>query len=253
MRRAGACVAMLGALACLGVGSLSLPSARAEPLLVDLSDHLVKITAGFVGTDVLVFGAISGPGDIVVVVKGPAKDLIVRKKSRVAGMWLNRDSLTFVRAPTFYSVAATRPLAEFVPLALLQRQGIGVEHLRLEERGAATEGEVAEFRLGLVRNKQGEGLYAREVAKIAVLAGGLFRADLSFPANVPTGAYTVEVYLIRDGDVASAQTTPLVVSNVGVGADVHFFAHGHAALYGVFAVLLALLAGWAASAAFRRG
>ena len=46
----------------------------------------------------------------------------------------------------------------------------------------------------------------------------------AFPANVPTGTYLVTVFLIRDKDVISGQTTPLVVSKVGIDADVSGFA-----------------------------
>ncbi len=225
---------------------------RAQPLLVDLEEHRVAVTAGFTGTSVLVFGAIQGDGDVVVAVKGPAKDITIRRKERVALIWMNADSMTFVRAPTFYSVASTRPLAEIAAPEVLQRNGIGVDHLRLEHRGDASAGEVAEFRAGLMRNKRRDGLYYKTPAEIRVMAGGLFRADLQFPSNVPIGAYTVEVYLFRNGEVASAQTTPLAISNEGVGATVHLLAYQHATLYGIAAILVAFLAGWAASVAFRR-
>ena len=51
---------------------------------------------------------------------------------------------------------------------------------------------------------------------------------------------------------ASAQTTPLVVSKIGVGADIFEFAHRHSAAYGIIAIVMALLAGWAAHLVFRR-
>ena len=75
---------------------------------------------------------------------------------------------------------------------------------------------------------------------------------MEFPANVPTGTYKVEVYLLRDGRVVSAQTTPLIVGKIGLEADIFDFAHNYAALYGVIAILVALVAGWLAHVAFRR-
>ncbi|HSY87326.1 MAG TPA: TIGR02186 family protein, partial [Verrucomicrobiae bacterium] len=82
--------------------------------------------------------------------------------------------------------------------------------------------------------------------------GQLFRADFHFPANVPTGTYLIEVMLVRNGKVESAQTTPLVVSKIGIGADIFEFAQRHSAAYGVVAILSALMAGWFAHLAFRR-
>jgi uncharacterized protein (TIGR02186 family) len=80
----------------------------------------------------------------------------------------------------------------------------------------------------------------------------LFRANLVFPGNVPTGSYRVEVLLIRDGQVVSAQTTPLYISQAGVSADVYEFAHRQPALYGVLAIVLAVGSGWLAGVVFRR-
>ena len=48
------------------------------------------------------------------------------------------------------------------------------------------------------------------------------------------------------------QTTPLRVSKIGVGAYVFRFAHTNSAAYGVFAIVIAVLAGWLAAAIFRK-
>jgi uncharacterized protein (TIGR02186 family) len=245
--RAAAVLAM-AAFGCVGGGRPSV----AQPLVADLSDHLVAITAGFTGTDVLLFGAVEGDGDVAVVIRGPEKDVTVRRKGRLGGIWVNREELTFTHAPMYYFVASNRPLAELGTPALLQRHGIGLDHLKLEEEEAVNPVELAAFRAGFIRNKQREDLYYKEPGKVAFLTGRLFRADIYFPANVPTGTYSVEVFLIRQGEVVGAQTTPLVVSNVGVGADVFLFAHRHSFFYGIAAIAMALIAGWSASAAFRR-
>ncbi len=47
------------------------PPTRAQPLVADLSRHFIAITSGFDGTEVLLFGAIDGEGDLVIVVRGP--------------------------------------------------------------------------------------------------------------------------------------------------------------------------------------
>ena len=69
---------------------------------------------------------------------------------------------------------------------------------------------------------------------------------------MPTGAYTVSVFLIRDGDVVSAQTTPLTVSKVGFSAEIFEFAVRQSTLYGISAIIFAVAAGWLAGAIFRK-
>ena len=89
-------------------------------------------------------------------------------------------------------------------------------------------------------------------AAIAFLGDRLFRATIEFPANVPTGIYLFEVFLVRDRAVVSGQTTPLVVSQIGFDANVGDFAQRQALAYGLLAVALtAATAGWLASLPFR--
>jgi uncharacterized protein (TIGR02186 family) len=227
------------------------PAARAQ-LVADLSEHLVAITTGFVGTDVLLFGAIEGTGDVVVVVRGPPRTEIVRRKARIAGIWINEREMVFNNAPSFYVVASAKPLSDVLSPVARVRHEIGLDFLHLVPARAAAPQEVEEFRRALIRNKQRDELYLEETGKVSFLGARLFRTRIYFPSNVPTGTYTADVFLVRDGNVVSAQSTPLVVGKVGFGAELFDFAHRRPVLYGILAVLVALSAGWMAGVAFRR-
>ncbi len=235
--------------------SLVAASARADdvPLVADLSSHLVAITSGFTGTDILLFGSTDGPGDIVVVVRGPAGDVNIRRKERLGPIWVNASSVTAHDAPSYYRMASSRPLNEFVSDQLKERYQLGLANLRLntsDEKFSADE--MAQFRTALVRLKTADGLYGEDLGAVNMMSNRLFRTELHFPANVPTGTYLVEVYLFREGAVTSAEIVPFTVSKLGIGADVYDFAQNYGALYGLFAVLIAIVAGYAASAAFKR-
>lgn len=245
----------LAALLCAMLGALAagIQATRAQALVADLSHHLIAITTGFTGTEVVLFGAVDGPGDVAVVVQGPPDDTVVRRKERVAGIWLNTHRMTFAQVPSFYRVATTRPLGMLIEESVLQRHAIGLANLGFAPTEPEPEDEVREFRDALIRKKQEDGLYATEHAQVAFLGERLFRTTIYFPANVPTGAYTVSVYLIRDGDVVSAQTTPLAVSKIGFSADVYDFATRQSLLYATFAIMFAVAAGWLAGAMFRKG
>jgi uncharacterized protein (TIGR02186 family) len=225
--------------------------AHAQALIADLSDHLIAITAGFSGTKVLLFGAIEGDGDIVVVLRGPPTTTVVRRKARVAGIWINSRQVTFSNVPALYYLSSSRPLTEVTTPSVRQRHQIGVENLRVQTNTKAGEETIAEFRAGLIRNKTNEGLFSVGGGEVSFLGQRLFRTEIYLPPNVPPGSYTVETLLLRGGQVAAAQTTPMIVSKVGVGAEVYEFAHFHAASYGILAVILAVLAGWTAGAVRR--
>ena len=246
MKRWAARVGLLWAL-------VALPSAAAATELVaDLSDHLVAITTGFTGSRVLLFGATEGAGDVAVVVRGPSISQIVRRKARIAGVWVNDAEMIFEGVPAFYAYASTRPAAEFVSESVAARHEIGVDHVRMRAPDTAPADEVAAFRAALTRNKQRAGLFADAPAKVSFLGNRLFRTDVHLPANAPVGIYQVQVFLVREGEVVSANITPLVVSKIGFEAGVSDFARRHALPYGVLAILVAGVAGWLASVVFRR-
>jgi uncharacterized protein (TIGR02186 family) len=229
------------------------PARAAEPLVADLSRHLVAITAGFSGSDVLLFGAVEGDGDVVVVVRGPVRRETVWRKRQRFGIWINTGRAVIEGAPSFYRVAATRAPERFARPEALASQQIGLDHLTMTidvRDGSAPPGE---YRAALLRAKQRQGLYGDSVDEIGFLGRRLFRTDMHFPGNVPVGTYLIEVFLFVDGQVVSAQTTPLIVSKIGLGADLYDFAHQHAASYGIIAVLLAAASGWLAAIAFRKG
>ena len=236
--------------------SLAIIPARAQdvPLVADLANHLVAITTGFSGTDVLLFGATDGPGDIAVVVRGPPKDEVIRRKGRFGPIWANAEAVTFCEVPSYYRVASSRPLEDFAPQSMLAGYQIGVDTIRMINVDATAPADRTEaFRKALVRLRIEDNLYEQGVGDITLMSNRLFRTELHFPANVPTGTYLVEVYLFRDNQITSAQIVPLNISKIGVGAYIYDFAHGNLAfLYGLVSIILAGSAGWAASALFRR-
>jgi len=244
-----------GLAACLALLMLGGSSGRATGLVADLSHHLIAITTAFTGSDVLLFGAIEEPGgDVAMVVRGPLGPATVRRKDEVGFVWLNLAGVQFEAVPAYYAVAASKPLDLLADEDELRRHGIGVDNLELTPVGAEaySEEEREAFRQALIRNKQEEELYGAGVQPVRFLGDSLFRTTISFPANVPPGNYHVEVFHFRDGAVVGAQTSVLIVSKVGLEADIYDIAQNHRVLYGLASILLAISAGWTASVVFRK-
>jgi uncharacterized protein (TIGR02186 family) len=237
--------------AALALLALAAGPARGDAVVADLSSHQIAVTSSFTGTSVVLFGATDGPGDIIAVVRGPEREMTVWRKGRVAGIWVNADSMTFANVPSFYAVAASRPLDDLLAPGAAALYRIGTTNLRLEPKPAESGERVKIYAAALVAEQQRAGLIAGDVGKIVFLGERLFRVSLAFPANVPIGNYLVEVFLARDKDVVGGQTTPLRVEKVGLDAEVSNFATRESAAYGAIAVLTAVVAGWLASLPFR--
>jgi len=254
MTKAGRSCGLVVAWLVLAMVLLGSAAAAQEPLIADASNspnYRVEITTGFVGTDVVYFGAKEGPGDVIVVIRGPILDYSVRRKQRVAGIWINTDKVSFGDVPSFYAVASSRPLDELLPRSLRVQQGIGLDALDLPTVKSEREGDIDSFRSALLRLKEQSGQFAREVGKVKILGDRLFSTTVHFPANVPTGSYFVTVMLVRDKDIVSAQQVHLEVGKIGADAGIYEYAHIQSALYGLTAIAGALLAGWAAHLVFR--
>lgn len=227
------------------------PAIASNPLVADLSSREIAITTGFTGSELLLFGAVDGDGDIVVVVRGPVQQEVVRRKERMAGIWVNADSVAYREVPSFYHVASTRPLTEIAPPRALTDLELGADRLKFQRVGTPRPGDDV-FRKALLRNKERDNLYTKGHGKIKIMGRRLFRTTVVFPTIVATGTYSVDVLLFRNGRVVDTETTPLSVRKVGLEAGIYNFAHEQSALYGVIAILIALMAGWLAGAVFRK-
>lgn len=258
---------------------LGLPtSAGGERLTVNMTAHEIAITSNFTGATITLYGAIQkiavptpiphpltleplsekhGPvEDIVVVIKGPNEDVTVRRKDRVAGVWVNNRSMTFHDVPGFYFVASTNPLAQITDEDLRWRNEVGAEYLALstnpEEEAGFTEEERKTFHDALIRRKTASGLYGSDEAGVTLQDRTLFSMNLRIPANVPVGEYVAQILLLRDGKVVGSQPLKPRVEKSGMEEWIYTIAHSIPFVYGFFAVFLAGLAGWTASLIFRQ-
>ena len=236
---------------------------EAKPVLVpDVSQRDIEIAYSFTGADLLLFGAILYPGgrqpdgeapvDIVVVVKGPDQSVLVREKRRVAGIWVNADRLRYRSAPSFYAISSARPIGAIVDADTRAIYELGLDSLQLSPASSAPPDEQERFQNGLVDLKRRAGLYYEDAHAVAITGGVLYRARVVIPARVPTGRYTAETFLIRDGRVLAAAATPVQIQKAGFERAVARAADRHSVPYGLLAVALSVSLGWAAALVGRR-
>ena len=235
-----------------------------ETVQADVSTRSVSITSSFTGTEIVVFGAVdnsrqssaeSGLYDVVIVLEGMPDRLVSRRKSNIAGIWINTQAVTFESIPSYYAIASTRPLDELADPVLLRENDIGFEQIRMTpirgwETGLST-ADLADFKTAVVRLKQKEGLYVQEQYGVVFIGRSLFRASIELPANVPVGPLVARVYLMREGQLLSTYTARVNLERQGVERVLYAFAFEHAFLYGLFTVAVAVAAGLLASTMFR--
>ncbi|MEE4348814.1 MAG: TIGR02186 family protein [Pacificimonas sp.] len=228
-------------------------------LIADLSQSRIDIVYTFAGAELLVFGAIQYPGgqtpeerpDIVIVVRGPPQSITVRRKSRVLGIWVNTEAARFETAPSFYRAASTRPVPQLVDERTAAIFELSPRFLQLSPTGMDP-ARVTTFEEGFLSFREDEELYGADPTGVDLVENILYRARIDIPSTVPVGTYTVEIHLVQEGDVVASTTRTIDIEKSGFERDIYIAAQSRSLAYGLTSVALALLLGWAASAALHR-
>jgi len=237
--------------------------AAAERLLALLSNQRVLITSNYTGVELVLFGVVEregadaarrGPYDVVATVTGPREVLRTRRKERVLGVWMNTQSRTFVDAPAYLAVLASRPLDAMSDAENRRKLQIGIADTRFPELIHHDIGEVSNdpFRAAFIDLMRDRGLYSEEASAVIFLTPTVFRATIALPAEVPVGGYNVNVKLFADGNLVARTDAAFAIVKVGFEQLVVNAARDHGLLYGFTTALMAILTGWIASVAFRR-
>ncbi|CAN5906027.1 TIGR02186 family protein [soil metagenome] len=257
----------------LDIPSPTAPELVASPAAVSaaLTTTQVRVTSGFRGARIVLYGAVfdptTKPSDVVVIVRGPETPIRIARRTKVAGVWINSRPVVFRGAPGFYMTASTRSLDDIAGFGTLRRLGAGIDHLainapleqHIETRYGVRDVVVSrlgsdylDWRRAVVRLKENAGLYDADDKGVTFVDKDLFKAEIDLPTDAPIGQYQAEIILFQDGQPVSRKVRSLTVEKAGIERALYVFAHRSPWLYGLVSMALALGAGWAASVAFRR-
>lgn len=237
---------------------LAAPVLADEKIVSGLSQNRVSITADFDGSELLIYGAVKREApiptsklDVIITVEGPSTPLVIRKKDRVAGIWINRERVRIDAAPSFYAVATTGPLSTILSETDNLRHRITIPRA-IRAIGMTDEATGADaFVDALLRIRRDNGAYRSMQGAVQLSDETLFRTDVVLPANLTEGEYKVRLFLTREGHVVDHQDRVIYVRKEGLERFLFNLSKEQPLLYGLLALALAGLAGWGASEAFR--
>ena len=79
----------------------------------------------------------------------------------------------------------------------------------------------------------------------------LFDTSVRLPADLTEGTYRTRILLTRNRRVIDTFETEIDVGKVGLERALFTLAHDQPFVYGILSLVMAITAGWGASAAFR--
>lgn len=236
---------------------------RAEGLVVSLSSETIPITSNFTGAELALFGSIERDAtsvsrasayDVVVTVRGPRGQVMVREKQRVGPLWLDRDQRRYIAIPAFISVLSNRPLERIADEDRRRKLMLGIDPLVPPQgsRGAIYDIDEPDFRQALMRLRREQGLFRETGNGVVFLTPSLFRAAIRIPGIAPLGRYDVDVTVLNEGAPLARAALTFTVVKGGVEQRMASLARERPYLYGLATALMALLLGWTATVIFRR-
>jgi uncharacterized protein (TIGR02186 family) len=227
--------------------------ANIQNFVSGISSNEINISSNFTGQKILLFGAKSNAGKLIVAVRGPEKNFLVTKKGRTFGVWHNSKRIKFENASSYYFIFSTFD-DNLVSDDLLKKLGIGSANLNynIQSSDSFDKNEKINFKFELINNLKDKKLFSTNAGRIDFLDESLFKVELEFPKNVTQGVYNVDIYFVNDKMVESFQTIPIYVNQVGLSAKIYNSAYNNSFLYGVLAVIIALIIGWIANYLFAR-
>ncbi|MEM8578746.1 MAG: TIGR02186 family protein [Pseudomonadota bacterium] len=234
------------------------PVAWAEEVVLGLSRDEVAITATFDGSDVLIFGAVKReapipegpPLEVVMTIAGPSEPVLVRRKDRRFGIWVNTDAVEVDRAPSFYAVVTSAPLRDVLRDVEDLRHRVSIPRAIRSVGAPMSIRDAPAFTDALIRIRKDADLYQLIEGGVVVDAQTLFRTSVSLPAALTEGSYVTRIFLTRDGSVISRYETVIDVRKVGLERWLFSLSREQPLIYGLMSLAIAIFAGWGASAVF---
>ncbi len=237
--------------------AMALPVSGDEGIVVGLSQNEVSITANFNGSEILVFGAVerysepdqSDPLEVIITVEGPDRPVTVRRMDRNYGIWMNVEAVEVDAAPTFYAVSTTGPLDEILSSTEDLRHHISIPSaIRAVDTGTSQQDSFVD---AVIRIRENADLYQVNDGAVTLRSDTLFDVSVRLPANLVEGDYRARIFLLRGRQVISSHSTEIDVRKVGLERIIYTLAHERPLIYGILSLVIAIAAGWSASAVFR--
>lgn len=230
-------------------------SAAAENLVVDLTTDTVLVSSDFSGINIALFGVVErdaqtvargGRYEIAVVVRGPPDNVLVQRKERRFGIWLNSAGERFPAIPSFSALFTTANPGD--QLAMLTREADtspGYATLPSDPKRDT-------YYQAFANAQERDGLYVRDFEGVEMLTDHFFRALIPLPGVAPSGLYSVDVFLFGNGVVLDRYETSFRVDKVGLEQQLFTLSRRKPLLYGLGTVVLALVTGYVGGVVFRR-
>jgi len=235
------------------------PPVRGETCFTLLQEKKVAMGIGFGGDTIRFKGTLPQPGATVIVqVKSennPSLKLV--RKGKVVFFWMSVKQFEVSHVPFLYKVFSSKNLTEALNENLKKELNIGYDALKQNLRIKLLSGKPSDDDLsvvfdGFLKMKEKAGLYGVRENVIEInKENSSFMFDLHFSDRAVEGNYAITCWAIKDGVILGETQETIAIEKVGLSRWFTYMAQHHSAVYGIIAVVIAIVVGLLAGFIFR--
>ncbi len=227
------------------------------PFEIAVQPTRIWMGATYNGEKISVQGEIPKDAEALIRIRGHLEDNRLKKKGRALGfLWMNLGTVSFHKVPSVFLLYPSKEIQTLLKGNESTVADLGLESVR-KQADIESADDKDELFDEFVKLKTNSGLYGtiENAIRYKTETGDMksFSATVTLPAALPQGPYTLEVFAIRNGVVAQRAEEQLNAAETGVPAFLSSLAFDHGTIYGVFAVLVAIIAGLFTGILFKGG
>lgn len=206
----------------------------------------IKIGTFFNGLKVSITAQIPKHSGVIVKLVGKDQNLKLNEKGKKGIIWLNVNQVDVKNAPSIYILTSTDRVNELCSDSLQAKEMLGYNSLKnkiiFDSKLPLNGIEFEEF----IKFKEKTGCYSIDKnAKVIPDTDGKYtlKATINIPSSISPDNYDVVIYCFDKGYLLDKVVVKLSVEEVGLPLVIRNLAKQSPAIYGIVAIIIAMIAG----------
>ena len=235
------------------------PPVKGETCFTLWPEKKVVMGIGFGGETIGFKGTLPQPEtSIIVQVKSENNPpLKLARQGKVVFFWMSVKQFELSHVPFLYKIFSSGNLADILTTNLNNELTIGYDALKRNLSLKLLTGKPGDDDLnvvfdGFLKMKEKTGLYEVRENTIAInKENNSFTFDLHFSDRAVEGTYTITCWAIKDGVILGDTQATIAIEKAGLSQWLTFMAQHQGAVYGIMAVVIAIVVGFLAGFIFK--
>jgi len=224
-----------------------------------ISPETISINLGFKGGETEITGSIPPGSEVYLKLQSASGTVPLNQKDKRGPLWITTEHVQAEGVPKICQILSSNGIAGLSP-DLSETMEIDNQFYFIKRKARVTKKEegkkevlppdaASQYLDGLISIYQKRNLYAIRENTIEV-TGNSFHASIAIPPEIPPGDTIITAYAVKEGKITGKAQNNLFVENAGIVGWARNQAITNGPMYGIIAVIIALIGGLSIGTAF---